>query len=235
MNILITGASRGIGKEIALNFAKSGKCHTLFLLSRNKIKLEAIADEIKTISSGIKINLVSADFNSDNLSETIAQISCNRIDVVVNNAGYLVNKPFTELSPDDINEMLQVNFTGVVRLIQLLTPKLGGEKNSHVVNIGSMGGFQGSSKFPGLSIYSASKAALASLSECLAVEYADKNVSFNCLALGAVQTEMLSEAFPGFKAPVSPNSIAKYIVDFSFEGHRFFNGKILPVALTDPK
>ena len=133
-----------------------------------------------------------------------------------------------------MEKMVRVNFLGSVKFIQVLLPKLGGKKVSHVINIGSMGGFQGSSKFPGLSVYSASKAALASITECLATEFYDRNIRFNCLALGAVQTEMLTEAFPGYKAPVSPESMAEYIVEFGLNGHKFFNGKVLPVSLIDP-
>ena len=111
---------------------------------------------------------------------------------------------------------------------------MGGVKPTHVVNIGSMGGVQGSVKFPGLSIYSASKAALATLTECLAAEYPDKNIYFNCLALGAVQTEMFDEAFPGYKAPLTADEAAEFITDFALNGYKYFNGKIIPVSLSIP-
>jgi NAD(P)-dependent dehydrogenase (short-subunit alcohol dehydrogenase family) len=105
---------------------------------------------------------------------------------------------------------------------------------SHIVNISSMGGFQGSAKYKGLSYYSASKAALACLTECLATEFTEFGISVNCLALGAVQTEMLDEAFPGYKAPVDAKQMAEFISGFALTGHKFFNGKILPVALGNP-
>jgi NAD(P)-dependent dehydrogenase (short-subunit alcohol dehydrogenase family) len=108
------------------------------------------------------------------------------------------------------------------------------DKGSHIVNIASMGGFQGSSKYPGLSCYSASKAALACLTECLAGEFTESGIKVNCLALGSVQTEMLEEAFPGYKAPVDAQEMAEFIADFALKGHKFFNGKILPVAVNNP-
>jgi NAD(P)-dependent dehydrogenase (short-subunit alcohol dehydrogenase family) len=106
--------------------------------------------------------------------------------------------------------------------------------NSHIVNIGSMGGFQGSAKFNGLAAYSASKAALHILTECLAQELVEDKISVNCLALGSAQTEMLEKAFPGYQSPVAAFEMGKYIADFALTGHRFFNGKILPVAMVTP-
>jgi NAD(P)-dependent dehydrogenase (short-subunit alcohol dehydrogenase family) len=97
-----------------------------------------------------------------------------------------------------------------------------------------MGGFQGSSKYPGLSYYSASKAAIACLSECLAVEFAESGIRVNCLALGAVQTEMFAEAFPGYKAPVNATEMAEFVSYFAVNGQKFFNGKIIPVAVNNP-
>jgi NAD(P)-dependent dehydrogenase (short-subunit alcohol dehydrogenase family) len=97
-----------------------------------------------------------------------------------------------------------------------------------------MGGFQGSAKFPGLSFYSASKAALCCLTECLATELKDKSIKMNALALGSVQTEMLDKAFPGYKAPVKAEEIAEFITDFAINGHRYVNGKVLPVSLSTP-
>ena len=104
----------------------------------------------------------------------------------------------------------------------------------HVLNITSMGGVQGSAKFPGLSAYSSSKGALVILTELLAEEFKDSGPSFNALALGAVQTEMLEEAFPGYKAPVSAAQIGEYIIDFALNGHQFYNGKVLPISSSTP-
>ena len=88
--------------------------------------------------------------------------------------------------------------------------------DGHILNIGSMGGYQGSVKFPGLSIYSSTKGALAVLTECLAEEFKETSVNFNCLCLGSVQTEMLEEAFPGYQAPISPKEMANYFLNFIY-------------------
>src|SRR5690606_6585855 len=124
------------------------------------------------------------------------------------------------------------NFLGHVHMIQHLFPLM--VTGSHIVNIGSMGGFQGSVKFPGLAAYSASKAALHTLTECLALEFADRAIKINCLALGSAQTEMLAKAFPQYESPVSASEMGAYIAHFALTGHRFFNGKVLPVAVSTP-
>jgi NAD(P)-dependent dehydrogenase (short-subunit alcohol dehydrogenase family) len=125
-----------------------------------------------------------------------------------------------------------VNVIGVMQTIQACLPKF--SPGSHIVNISSMGGFQGSAKFPGLSAYSTSKAAVVSLTELLAEELKESGIKINCLCLGAVQTEMLETAFPGYQAPLQPAEMAEFICDFALTAHRFMNGRIVPVSLTTP-
>ena len=151
---------------------------------------------------------------------------------LINNAGSLINKPFEESTQLDFAEMLQNNLLGHVKMIQHILPLM--SPGSHILNIGSMGGFQGSIKFAGLSAYSASKAALHTLTECLAYELESRQIKVNCLALGSAQTEMLEKAFPDYESPVMAFEMGKYIADFALSGHKFFNGKILPVAVTTP-
>ena len=103
-----------------------------------------------------------------------------------------------------------------------------------MVNISSMGGVQGSVKFPGLSAYSSSKGGLITLTELLAEEFKESGPAFNVIALGAVQTEMLEEAFPGYQAPISAGQMASYILEFALTGQKFYNGKVLPIASTTP-
>ena len=158
--------------------------------------------------------------------------SFKSIDVLINNAGSLINKPFLEISSSDFEAVFKVNVFAVASLTRLMLPMMNAK--GHVLNITSMGGVQGSAKFPGLSAYSSSKGALVILTELLAEEFKDSGPSFNALALGAVQTEMLEEAFPGYKAPVSAVQMAEYIIDFALNGHQFYNGKVLPISSSTP-
>ena len=221
-NVIITGASRGIGFELTKLFSAKG--FKVIALSRNVSKLNLpnvtafqldISSE-KSISKIVK--LILNDFN--------------KVDVLINNAGSLINKPFSQTSFNDFESIYKVNVFGLAELIRLLLPCF--HKESHVVNISSIGGIGGSSKFPGLSAYSSSKGALNILTEMLSEEFKDSGPSFNCLALGAVQTEMLEEAFPGFQAKVSALEMANYIYNFSVEGNKLFNGKTIPVSTSNP-
>ncbi|PKR80396.1 short-chain dehydrogenase [Brumimicrobium salinarum] len=225
--IVVIGASRGIGRELVTQFAQD-KSNTVVALSRNVAAMEKVF-------SAPNIKFAFADLMADDLHETLDKTlqDLPAIDILVNNAGKLVNKPFLELTREDINTCYQTNAVGVMHATQYMVPKML-ENGGHIVNISTMGAFQGSVKFPGLSAYSTSKAGITSFTELFAEEYKDTKIKMNCLCLGAAQTEMLEEAFPGMKAPVSAAEIASYIVDFAFNASKFFNGKVLPVSSTTP-
>jgi 3-oxoacyl-[acyl-carrier protein] reductase len=224
-NIVITGTSRGIGFELAKQFAENG--HQVLALSRSTGPLLAVNHKNITvlsvdISDGKDLNKVT-DFIKN---------TWKKVDVLINNAGKLINKPFTELSSEDFLEVYKVNVFGVAEITKLMIPFL--QKGSHVVTISSIGGIQGSIKFPGLAAYSSAKGAVITLSELLAEEYKEQQIAFNVLALGAVQTEMLEEAFPGYQAPLSAVEMADYIYNFSLTGNKFYNGKVLQVSSSNP-
>lgn len=223
--VIITGTSRGIGFELAQLFANNN--FNVLALSRNTSTLEVINHpNIKTF--GVDLSKES------DIDSVVAYLTNNdiKLTAIIHNAGKLVNKPFTEISQQDFKDVYQVNVFSVALLTQKTIPFL--QENSHVVTISSMGGIQGSLKFPGLAAYSSSKGAVITLSELLAEEYKEQKIAFNVLALGAVQTEMLQEAFPGYQAPITPNEMAKYIFDFATTGHKFYNGKVLEVSSTTP-
>ncbi len=220
---LVTGASRGVGFEICKQAAANG--HRAIALSRNISPLKGIPD-VHPFSVDLSLESEVDDFVKEISS------SFKIIDVLINNAGSLINKPFLKISSSDFEAVFKVNVFAVANLTRLMIPMM--NARGHVLNITSMGGVQGSAKFPGLSAYSSSKGALVILTELLAEEFKDSGPSFNALALGAVQTEMLEEAFPGYKAPVSAAQIAEYIIDFALNGHQFYNGKVLPISSSTP-
>lgn len=234
MNILITGASKGIGYEVAKKFALKPGNHVI-VVSRNEQLLSNLVKDCKLENPRTRIyplvfDLENGDFEKG-LFEPIRK-EFPSIDIIINNAGLLINKPLLENTEADFDRMFNVNVKSIFKLTQTLMPFL--FENCHIVNISSMGGFQGSAKFPGLALYSASKGALAILTEAMAEEFKDKKIKVNCLALGAVQTEMLAEAFPGYTASVNPIEMARLITDFAINGSTFFNGKILPVSISTP-
>ena len=235
MNILITGASRGIGNEIVKLYSEDST-NNIIVFSRDAELLENLRLKCKN-EYGTNLHIYSIDFLSVNFRDELNEILLkhnNHFDIVINNAGYLINTPFVETSHKEIKSIFQVNVFAPIEIIKGIIPFLEDNKQCHIINIGSMGGYQGSVKFPGLSIYSSSKAALACLTECLAEEYKEKNININCLALGSVQTEMLNSAFPGYKAQVTSQEMANYIVQFAEQNPIYINGKIIPVSNVTP-
>jgi NAD(P)-dependent dehydrogenase (short-subunit alcohol dehydrogenase family) len=233
-NIIITGASSGVGFEAVLELILTNK-HQVIALARSEKKLGRLLEIAQGLNPECVLYPVAFDIVHDDYHDLVQFINSRfdgQVDILINNAGVLINKPFTELLETDFVEMLQSNFIGHVRIIQSLLSLM--PAGSHILNIGSMGGFQGSTKFPGLAAYSSSKAALHTLTECLAQELSEQQIKVNCLALGSAQTEMLEKAFPGYESPVMAFEMGKYIADFALTGHKFFNGKILPVAVTTP-
>lgn len=223
-NIIITGTSRGIGLELVKLFAKEG--HQILALSRN-------AQPVQDLKLP---NVHSFPFDLGNPKDFEKLKSFlgkwDSVDVLINNAGSLLNKPFTNITTEEFEAVYKVNVFGVAEMTKTVLPKMG--KNGHVVTISSMGGVQGSVKFPGLSAYSSSKGAVITLTELWAEEFKETGPSFNVLALGAVQTEMLEEAFPGYQAPVTALEMAAYIKDFALTGHKLYNGKLLQVSNSTP-
>ena len=224
-HVIITGTSRGIGLEMVKQFSEAG--HRVLAISRNIGPVEEL--KLKNVTS------YSCDITKEKSLidlEDHLQENWQKVDILINNAGAILNKPFKESGIEEFKEVYATNVFGVVGITQIIIPLMGVE--GHVVNISSMGGVQGSVKFSGLSAYSSSKGALITLTELLAEEYKETGPSFNVLALGAVQTEMLEEAFPGYQAPLQPQEMAAYIVDFSLNSNKFYNGKLLQVSKSTP-
>jgi NAD(P)-dependent dehydrogenase (short-subunit alcohol dehydrogenase family) len=232
MLVLITGASGGIGYELAKKFSAQKGCMVI-AVSRNIKSLSALQNE----KNGHALLPLKADITKEKdlkkIAATLKRLNMP-LDILVNNAGHIVNKAFEKISAAELNDVYATNVLAPFQLIQQALPALKKSNKAHVVNISSMGGFQGSAKFPGLSAYASSKAALAGLTECLAEEFKPFTISVNCLAIGAVQTEMLGKAFPGYKAPLGPKQMAEFMCDFAMHAHQYMNGKIIPVSLSTP-
>ncbi len=222
-NIIITGTSSGIGLELVKIYSKSG--YKVISLSRSDLPAKGL----------IGVEHMNFDISKKESLVNLVNLVKNKykkIDILINNAGKLINKSFKDLSKDDLYDIYDVNVFGVISLIQSLLPFF--KKDSHVVNISSIGGISGSSKFPGLTAYSSSKGALNILTEVLAEEFKESGPKFNSLSLGSVNTPMLNKAFPGYKAQVDPNEMASFIFDFANNSSKVFNGKVIPVSSSNP-
>ncbi len=227
-NIIITGASRGIGRELAKIHLQNG--NNVLAISRNEEKLK----ELYPFENNSQLIILPMDISKTGNLDMIpgALRNWEKVDILYNNAGFLVNKPFQEISENDIDYSVSVNYKAPFRIIQLVMDKM--NASSHIVNITTMGAVQGSVKFPGLAAYSSSKAGIVTLTELLAQEFNENQPKINCVALGAVQTEMLEEAFPGYVAPISAEKMANYLYQFGLDGHHFQNGKLIQLSTSTP-
>ena len=224
-NIVITGTSRGIGFELVKILANQG--HQILALSRNETPVSKMRLP--------NVTAISCDLGEgSHIKKAVDYVKQNwdSVDILINNAGKFLKQDFSETKMSEVKKVYEVNVFSVFDLTHQLLPFM--NENSHVVTISSMGGVQGSVKFPGLAAYSSSKAAVITMTELLAEEYKENGPSFNVLALGAVQTEMLAEAFPGFEAPVSAEEMGDYIANFALTGHQYFNGKLMQVSNSTP-
>ena len=222
--IIVTGTSRGIGFELSKLLANAG--YKVLALSRNEKPIKNLKHK--------NIQTFSFDVSSVSDREKLASYlkDNGKVRALINNAGRLLNKPFLETTDEEFKSVYEVNVFGVAAITKLVIPYM--SSTGHVLTISSMGGIQGSAKFPGLSAYSSSKGAVLTFTELLAEEFKETGPSFNALALGAVQTEMLEEAFPGYKAPVSALEMAEYVMNFALNGQKLYNGKILQVSSSTP-
>lgn len=225
-NVIVTGASKGIGYATALSFAREG--HRVWALARNEKLLSKLQSEAEALKG--EVHVKACDISG--FKENWLPQDMKPVDILINNAGKLVNKPFGEITPEELREVYETNVFAPFRMLQQLLPVL--SPDAHIINISSVGGVTGTIKFPGLSAYSSSKAAMSCLSECWHAEFADTDLTFNSLALGSVQTEMLEEAFPGYKAAATPAEMADYITDFALKAPKVIKGKTQLVSSTNP-
>jgi 3-oxoacyl-[acyl-carrier protein] reductase len=220
--ILISGTSSGIGHDLCVQALK---------LNLNVISISRNIDPTLSLPGVVSYSIdITKKEQIDELKKDLERKKV-KIDILVNNAGFLKKELFQDSSIDSFRDTYNVNVFGLAELTRQLLPLI--NKSGHVVNISSIGGVNGSKKFPGLSIYSSSKSAVIGLTEVLAEEF-PSGPSFNVLALGSVNTKMLNEAFPDYKAQTDSNEMAEYILDFALNGNKLFNGKLISVSKTNP-
>jgi len=192
MHIIIAGASMGIGFEVVKTLVSNGN-HKILILSRTVEKLESLQTECLRLNPKSHVISLGFDLENDDFTRVLTpfvQTHLGSVDILLYNAGLLINKSFSKLCSSDFDRMFQVNVKGAFSMTQALLPLF--SRQSHIVTISSMGGVQGSAKFPGLSLYSASKGALAVMTECLAEEFRDQEIK--CFTVQAA-----SEIFTVYK------------------------------------
>lgn len=226
--VVVTGAGRGVGAATVKALLRIPGTRVI-AVSRT------LNDLVASLDDPSRLECCPLDLNAtDAATRLMAHIGGRRLHALVNNAGLLHKAEIGTHQRIALEKVFLTNAIAPLELSQALAPALAGEPPGHIVHIGSMGGFQDSVKFPGLVAYSASKAALACMAQCLAEEFKDKGVRSNCLALGSVNTAMLRAAFPDFEAATTVEEMGQFVAEFSLRGHNLFNGKVIPVASSTP-
>lgn len=208
--VLITGGGRGIGAAAAEHLARLGA--RVVIASRTTTELDAVCARIAAAGSA-PARAVVADMGDpasiDALFETVAA-EVGPVDVLITCAAVLEPVPFAEVSAESFARVMDVNVRGVFLCCQRAFAQMRG-RGGAIVNVSSLGAIRATEKFPGMSTYVASKAAVIGLTECLAVEGRPLGIRVNCIAPGAVDTVMLRSAAPSLRTETLPADLAPTI------------------------
>lgn len=188
---LVTGASAGLGREIAQLFAKDG--HDVVVVARNEDKLRALADDLGR-THGVKVHVIAADLADRRAPARIWEEATRlglAVDFLVNNAGFGSNGPFVDLDLARELDMVQVNCAALLELTHRFVGPMRERKSGRVLNIASTAGFQPG---PYMATYYATKAFVVSFTEALAVELHGSGVTVTCHCPGATATEFATSA-----------------------------------------
>ena len=188
--VIITGASKGIGKSIALKLAEYG-CD-LFLLSRNQDALNTVRDEILTYFNVEIESYVTDTGNHESVNKVFSDIisKYNRIDILVNNAGITRDNILIRMSQEEWNSVINTNLTGYFNCCKAVIKQMIKQRYGRIINISSIIGINGNS---GQTNYAASKAGIIGLTKSLSKEVGSRNITVNAIAPGFIQTEMTKE------------------------------------------
>lgn len=232
---LITGGSRGIGKEIAKVFLEEGA--RVMITSKDPKRLESAANELGA-------SFVAADLQKENEVNQVVEKTIEKfgkIDILVNNAGiFPETKPLHEISESEWNKVIDVNLTGQFRFTKAVIPHMKKIGNGSVVNISSNAGLKAFEDFQA-DAYTASKGALVLLTKACAVEYAKDKIRFNCICPGVIETDMtkpyltteadrkMMEAEHPIGKIGMPVDVAKAVLYFASDDSSWTTGSVLAI------
>ena len=201
--MIVTGATRGIGKGIALELAKRG-CSVAFNYSKSADEAEKLKAEIESL--GVKAFAAQCDVaNTEAAAEFVKQahVELGSVDYLVNNAGITRDQLIMRMKEDDWDAVIDTNLKGAWNFSKaVLRPMMKNENGGSILNISSISGVVG---MTGQSNYSASKAGMIGLTKSLAKEIASRKITVNALALGLVETEMAAEMDAGYREKIIAN------------------------------
>ena len=222
---IVTGASSGIGRATAELLIARGALVSVFARSLEALTSLAAGREDRVLA-------VSGDIADEDAVERLFRQTEEQFgdcDLLVNNAGMIDPKPLLETTPESWDRMFAVNVRGTFLASRRALRAMIARREGAIVNVASISGVPGPDKFPGWVSYCASKAAVISFTEALAVEMKPFGVRVNCVSPGAVDTKMWAEASGGAPASMTPHEIAESILFLASPGSRPMNGQNLHV------
>ena len=211
--VLITGASSGIGKQTAIEFAKLGS--NIILVARKKDKLEQVENQLKQFH--VTTLVCTCDISKKDQVQSMSKIvleKFNSIDILVNNAGFAIYGSVSDLSINEIESQMETNYFGTIYCIKFFLPSMLKKKSGHIVNVASVAASFG---LPGIASYCASKFAMLGFSEGLKHELSGTGVGLTVVSPIMVKTEFFDhpsfEKMPKYSpTSLSPKTVAKAIV-----------------------
>ncbi|MDP2654584.1 MAG: 3-oxoacyl-[acyl-carrier-protein] reductase [Candidatus Omnitrophota bacterium] len=187
--VIVTGSTRGIGKEIAKAFAREGA--TVAVTGRSAETAQAVADEIAR--EGGKTEALACDVaDAENVQKTVNKIldKYKRVDILVNNAGITKDNLLLRMSVEDFDTVINTNLRGVFNFTKTVTKAMLKAKKGRIINIASIIGITGNA---GQANYAASKAGIIGFTKSVAKEFASRGITANAVAPGYIETEMTGQ------------------------------------------
>ncbi len=201
--VIVTGASSGIGRETAREFAKHGA--NVVLASRNREKLEAIAADIGEAVSVVTVDVTDRLSVEALIRRTVEEYDA--IDVLINNAGVGLFAPIADGNLDNARHMFEANFWGAINCIQAVTPYMTSQRRGHIVNVSSVAGHISP---PHMGMYAASKHALAAVSDALRTEVSGNGIGVSTIYPGLTDTSFMENMLQEVEAPAVP-PVARFV------------------------
>lgn len=208
---IVTGAGRGIGAATARSLAALGV--KVACLARSQDEIDAVAAAIQEQGGqALAVPCDVSDRDSVNAAVKVVTESFGAVHIVVNNAGYCHPQTLVEMSPEVFRATMDVNVSAIFHMCQAVLPAMIEAQSGQIVNVASISGVRGSSKFPGFTAYAAAKAGAIVLTEALAAELREHKIRVNAISPGSVDTKMLRDVAPGVEPAMMPEDIAASIV-----------------------